>query len=89
MANIQGISGVERQQFQFQTLSAEQLQRRISLFTGDRMEAERKIEVQKGEVIALPAFDPVRHQQVVSIFQNARCGLLRCLARFCAVIRNG
>ena len=71
MATIHGVSGVERQQFRYQTLSTEQIEKRIALFTGDRIEAQRKVEVSQGETILLPAFDPAQKQHVVSIFQQA------------------
>lgn len=71
MAPIHGVSGVERQQFRYQTLSAEQIERRIALFTGDRIETQRKVEIRQGETVALPAFDPAQKQHVMNLFQQA------------------
>ena len=47
------------------------MERRIALFTGDRIESARRIEAGQGQVISLPAFDPTQRQHVVGVYQHA------------------
>ncbi len=71
MSTIANVSRVERKQFQPTKLTPAQVQQRVQLFTGDKVDTKQTIRTEDGKRIELPANDPEQFQAVGNFYSQA------------------